>query len=52
MLLMIMMSFATLELLDRFNLFAIGPMVLGAGFTVSIAYQRARTLTVPLWLSK
>ena len=52
MLLTIAMSFVTLELLDRFNLFAIGPLVLGAGFSVSIAYHKARTLSVPLWLSK
>ena len=45
-------SFITLELLDRFNLFSIGPLCLGTGYLVTVAYQRARALAVPLWFSK
>lgn len=32
------LSFATLELLDRFSLFSIGPICLGLGLVVTVAY--------------
>lgn len=46
------LSFIALEGYERYNLFSPVPLILGVGIMVTLVYQRARQLTVPLWLAK
>lgn len=46
------LTVASIELLDRFSLFGVPPLLLGIGIMITLAYQKARALSLPLWLSR
>lgn len=46
------LALASLELLDRFSLFGVPPLLVGIGIMITLSYQKARALALPLWLSR
>jgi len=48
----VLLSAASLEMFDRYNLFAPLPIVLGTGALITVSYKKAKQLAVPLWLAK
>lgn len=46
------LTMASLTLMDSFNLFSVGPLILAYGLTVTSAYYKARRLELPLWFSR